>query len=173
RLRDLQGREALSALLDGVAEANSTGVPLFLKIAPDLDEAALDDICEVAQNAALSGIIATNTTLSRKGLKSGLKRESGGLSGAPLFERSTRILAQLSQRLEGRLPLIGVGGVSSGAQAYAKIKAGATAVQLYTGLVYHGMGLVPQILTELDQLLAADGFESVSQAVGTDLDAWL
>ncbi|MEO1551644.1 MAG: dihydroorotate dehydrogenase (quinone), partial [Pseudomonadota bacterium] len=173
RLRDLQGRDALRALLARVGQANTTGLPLFLKIAPDLDPAALDDICEVALAAPLSGLIATNTTLARDGLSGPHRDQAGGLSGAPLFDRSTRILAQLAQRLEGRLPLIGVGGVSSGAQAYAKIKAGASAVQLYTGLVYHGIGVMPQILAELEALLEADGFATVADAVGTDLSPWL
>lgn len=174
KLRDLQGKAALSALLEGVLEVNAElrkPIPIFLKIAPDLSGAELEDIVDVANASGLSGIIATNTTLSRDGLRSAHKAEAGGLSGAPLFEISTRVLAQISTLTD--LPLIGVGGVSSALQAYTKIKAGATAVQLYTALVYGGISLVDQITRELDALLAADGFTSVSQAVGQDKGNWL
>jgi dihydroorotate dehydrogenase len=97
----------------------------------------------------------------------------GGLSGAPLFEKSTRILAQLSKLTEGRLPLIGVGGISSADEAYAKLRAGASAVQLYTALVYHGLSLASEIATGLDALLARDGYANVAQAVGTNRGVWL
>lgn len=176
KLRDLQGPAALAALLDRVMQARAAlprPIPVFLKIAPDLSEPELAQIAEVALSAQLSGIIATNTTLSRDGLTSRHRDQQGGLSGAPLFERSTRILARLSHLTEGRLPLIGVGGVSSAEEAYAKIRAGATAVQLYTAMVYHGLSLAPQIARGLDALLARDGFASVAAAVGTDRSCWL
>ncbi len=176
KLRDLQGPAALAALLDRVMQARAAlprPIPVFLKIAPDLSEPELAQIAEVALSAQLSGIIATNTTLSRDGLTSRHRDQQGGLSGAPLFERSTRILARLSHLTEGRLPLIGVGGVSSAEEAYAKIRAGATAVQLYTAMVYHGLSLAPQIARGLDALLARDGFASVAAAVGTDRSRWL
>jgi dihydroorotate dehydrogenase len=176
RLRDLQGPAALAALLSGVMEARaalSAPIPVFLKIAPDLTPEDLAQIAEVALASGLSGIVATNTTLSRDGLKSDARDEAGGLSGAPLFERSTRVLAQLSRLTRGRLPLIGVGGIGSAADAYAKIRAGASAVQLYTAMVYDGLSLVPRIAHGLDQLLARDGFASVTEAVGTGRDAWL
>lgn len=175
KLRDLQGRAALAALLDGVMTARATlprAIPIFLKIAPDLDSAALDDIAAVALDAGLDAIIATNTTLSREGLISTQRDQAGGLSGAPLFERSTRILAQLSIRLDGKIPLIGVGGISSGEQAYAKIRAGASAVQLYSALVYGGIGLVNSIARDLDAILQRDGFQSVAEAVGTGRGDW-
>ncbi|MEM9974276.1 MAG: quinone-dependent dihydroorotate dehydrogenase [Pseudomonadota bacterium] len=175
RLRDLQGRAALSALLDGVLSANAAltrPVPIFLKIAPDLDTGELRDIAELAGEKALAGIIATNTTLSREGLQSGHAGEAGGLSGAPLFERSTRVLAHLSQITEGRVPLIGVGGVGSPEQAFAKIAAGASAVQLYTAMVYEGLSLAPRIAHGLDALLAARGFSSIKYAVGSERDRW-
>ncbi len=121
--------------------------------------------------SGIDGVIATNTTLARSGLRSGHHLEKGGLSGQPLFERSTRVLAKLSALLPGT-PLIGVGGVGSAAQAYAKIRAGATAVQLYTALVYEGLGLIPRLLEELDALLKADGFGSVAEAVGTGREDW-
>ena len=141
RLRDLQGRAALTALLAGVMEVRASlphAIPVFLKIAPDLTETDLAEIAEVALTSGLSGIIATNTTLDRAGLKSSNRDEKGGLSGAPLFEKSTRTLARLSQLTQGRLPLIGVGGIGSPEQAYAKIRAGAAAVQVYTAMVYAG-----------------------------------
>lgn len=119
------------------------------------------------------GIIATNTTLSREGLASPHRDQAGGLSGAPLFEKSTRVLARLSQLTEGRLPLIGVGGVGSAEQAFAKIRAGASAVQVYTAMVYQGLSLIPEIARGLDRLLAQHGFDTVAQAVGTDRARWL
>lgn len=176
RLRDLQGGEALTALLAGVMEARSwleRPIPVFLKIAPDLDDAALAEVAEVVRRAGLAGIIATNTTLDRAGLSSAHRGEAGGLSGAPLFQRSTRVLAKLSQMTGGDVPLIGVGGVGNADEAYAKIRAGASAVQLYSALTYEGLGLVPRIARGLERLLEADGFASVAEAVGTGRDEWL
>lgn len=176
KLRDLQGKEALSALLSGVLEVRDgldRRIPIFLKIAPDLNEQEIEEIAEVALEQKIDGVIATNTTLSRDGLQSDHKGEMGGLSGAPLFESSTRVLARLSYCTEGTLPLIGVGGVSTGAQAYAKICAGASAVQLYTALVFGGLSMVQTILNDLDRLLEQDGFATVSEAVGTKRNDWL
>ncbi|OAN66793.1 dihydroorotate dehydrogenase (quinone) [Rhodobacteraceae bacterium EhC02] len=176
KLRDLQGAAALSALLAGVMEARAwlaRPIPVFLKIAPDLTAAELSEIADVARNAGVDAIIATNTTLDRDGLHSTHRGEKGGLSGAPLFEKSTRVLAQLSQLTEGCIPLIGVGGIGSPEQAYQKIRAGASAVQLYTALVYQGLSLVPQIAQGLDALLARDGFATVADAVGTGRADWL
>lgn len=174
KLRDLQGKAALTSLLNGVVDANNSldaPIPIFLKIAPDLNADEIAEIAEVANATAISGIIATNTTLSRDGLSSPHSHEKGGLSGQPLFEKSTRVLAQLSTQT--RLPIIGVGGVSTAQQAYAKIRAGASAVQLYTALVFGGMSLVRDIASGLDQLLVADGYRSVDDAVGTKRDVWL
>ena len=148
-------------------------IPIFLKIAPDLTPDDLAQIAEVALASGLSGIIATNTTLSREGLNSASKCEAGGLSGAPLFEKSMHVLAQLSQLTKGRLPLIGVGGISTPEQAYEKIRAGASAVQLYSAMVYQGISLIPQIAKGLDALLARDGFANVAAAIGTGRDTWL
>jgi dihydroorotate dehydrogenase len=176
RLRDLQGAEALAGLLAGVMAARDAlrrPVPVFLKIAPDLGEAELEAIAAVAVEARIDAIIATNTTLSRDGLRSPHRSEAGGLSGAPLFLRSTRVLARLSQITEGHMPLIGVGGVSSAEEAYAKIRAGASAVQLYTALVYDGLSLAGDIARGLDALLARDGFASVTEAVGTGRAHWM
>lgn len=176
KLRDLQGRAALTALLQGVMETRAQltrPIPIFLKIAPDLTPAELEEIAEVALAANLAGIIATNTTLSREGLSSPHKTETGGLSGAPLFEKSTRVLARLSQLTEGKLPLIGVGGISTPEQAYAKIRAGASAVQVYSAMVYAGLSLIPNLAKGLDTLLARDGFANVTEAVGSARQDWL
>ncbi|SDE85960.1 quinone-dependent dihydroorotate dehydrogenase [Limimaricola pyoseonensis] len=174
KLRDLQGRAALSALLDGVMAANaglSRPLPVFLKIAPDLSEAEIEDVARVAEETRVSAIVATNTTLSRDGLTDPQKDNMGGMSGQPLFERSTRVLARLSSLTD--LPLIGVGGVGSADQAYQKIRAGACAVQLYTALVYGGVSLASEIAQGLDRLLERDGFASVAEAVGTGRTDWL
>ena len=176
KLRDLQGPAALTALLEGVMHVRGTlarPIPIFLKIAPDLSPDDLAALAEVALSSGLSGIIATNTTLSRDGLRAPQKSETGGLSGAPLFEKSTRVLAQLSELTQGKLPLIGVGGISSPEQAYAKICAGASAVQIYTSMVYQGLSVASDIAKGLDTLLARDGFATVAQAIGTQRDAWL
>ena len=174
KLRDLQGAAALAALLQGVMETRSKlsrPIPVFLKIAPDLDAAELADIAAVARETEVNAIIATNTTLSREGLKSPFKGEAGGLSGAPLFDKSTRVLAQLSTLTD--IPLIGVGGIGSARDAYDKIRAGASAVQLYTALVYGGLSLAGRIAEGLDQLLRQGGFSSVEEARGTGRETWL
>lgn len=176
KLRDLQGAEALASLLKGVMEARDwlpDPIPVFLKIAPDLSETELSEIADVARDAGVAAIIATNTTLSREGLHSPHRDQAGGLSGAPLFEKSTRVLARLSQLTDGDIPLIGVGGIASAQDAYAKICAGASAVQLYSAMVYHGLSLVEDIVRGLDDLLARDGFDNVAQAVGTKRKDWL
>ena len=176
-LRGLQGREALGDLLAGVMAARGGAglpvLPVLLKVAPDLRPAEIEDLAEVAVSAGVDAIVATNTTLSRDGVDGPHAAEAGGLSGAPLFERSTRVLARLSALTGGRMPLIGVGGVASAADAYAKIRAGASAVQLYTGLVYGGLSLVREIARGLDARLARDGFAGVAEAVGTDRCRWL
>ena len=176
KLRDLQGPAALAALLAGVMQVRTTlarPIPIFLKIAPDLAPEDLAALAEVALSSGLSGIIATNTTLSRDGLRAPQKSEAGGLSGAPLFEKSTRVLAQLSKLTQGKLPLIGVGGISNAEQAYAKIRAGASAVQIYTAMVYQGLSVASDIAKGLDTLLARDGHTNVAQAIGTQRDTWL
>jgi dihydroorotate dehydrogenase len=174
RLRDLQGRGALSALLARVTEARAAlprPIPILLKIAPDLSEAEIADVAEVAGASGIAGIVATNTTLSRDGLKGRHAGEKGGLSGAPLFERSTRVLARLSSLTT--LPILGVGGVGSAEEAFAKIRAGAGAVQLYSALAYGGLSLAGDIARGLDTLLARHGFASVAEAVGTGRGEWL
>ncbi len=176
KLRDLQGKAALSALLNGVIDVREgleRRVPVFLKIAPDLTLEELDDIAAVATETGIDAVITTNTTLSRDGLQSAHRAEAGGLSGAPLFEKSTHILAQLSKRLDGAVPLIGVGGISTAEQAYAKICAGAAAIQFYTAMVYGGLSLASEIAQGLDALLKRDGFETVADAVGSKREDWL
>ena len=176
RLRDLQGKAALAGLLAGVM-AERAGlarpIPVFLKIAPDLAPDELADVAEVALMSGIDAVIATNTTLAREGLKSADAAQAGGLSGAPLFEKSTRTLARLSQLTGGRVALIGVGGVGSAEQAYQKIRAGASAVQLYSAMVYGGLSLAAEIARGLDGLLARDGFASVAAAVGSGRGKWL
>ena len=174
-LRDLQGKDALAALLANVAAQRNNlirPIPVFLKIAPDLSEAELADIAEVATASGIDGIIATNTTVARARLTSAQRAQLGGLSGAPLFDKSTRVLARLWRLTQGRLPLIGVGGIGSAQDAYAKIRAGASAVQLYTAMVFQGISLAARIARGLDDLLARDGFTTVSEAVGTEADRW-
>jgi dihydroorotate dehydrogenase len=172
-LRDLQGRAALDDLLGRLAEARaglvavSKDQPVFLKVAPDLDQAAIGDIVEASLAHGLDALIVSNTTLARPdSLRSADRGEGGGLSGAPLLEPSTRILAEFAQASAGRIPLIGAGGIASAADAYAKIRAGARAVQLYSALVFEGPGLVVRIKRDLAARLRADGFASVGDAVG-------
>jgi dihydroorotate dehydrogenase len=169
-LRGLQNKDALTRLLGALTDARKTKVPLLLKIAPDLDGHALDDIAEAARASGIEGLIVSNTTITRPVLISPQAGESGGLSGAPLFAPSTEILRQMRRRLGNAVTLVGVGGVSSGADAYAKIRAGASLVQLYTALVYQGPDLVTRIKRELAALLARDGFVQVADAVGVDVN---
>ena len=157
RLRAMQGETALREVLTRTQDANATlpsPVPLFVKIAPDLTADEVAQIVRVAEDTHLSGIIATNTTLSRGGVRSRHRTEQGGLSGRPLFERSTEILRQVRQHTS--LPLIGVGGISNAGDARAKLAAGAIALQLYSALVYQGLSLVPRILQALDTHADAD-----------------
>jgi len=171
-LRGLQNRDELEKLLSLLTEERaraSSTVPLLLKIAPDLDEHALDDIAATVLASGIEGVIVSNTTLARPAsLQSANAKESGGLSGAPLFVPSTAILKAMRQRVGNQIALVGVGGVSSGADAYAKIRAGASLVQLYTAMAYEGPGLIIRIKQELSALLARDGFARIADAVGVD-----
>jgi dihydroorotate dehydrogenase len=168
-LRGLQNREELQRLLATLTVARGAApIPLLLKIAPDIDDAAIDDIAEAVLAARIEGIILTNTAIARDGLMNANASETGGLSGAPLFARSTEVLRRMRARVGDRLVLIGVGGVASGADAYAKIRAGATLVQLYTALAYSGPGLIARIKAELLALLARDGFKHIADAIGAD-----
>ena len=175
-LRDLQGRTRLDELLCALSEARAAlaggkpAKPLLVKIAPDLapeDEAALAD---VALLRSADGLIISNTTIERPEVVTGRRRrEPGGLSGAPLFLKATEQLGRFYRLTGGKLPLIGLGGILSGADAYAKIRAGASALQLYTGLIYHGPRVVGRILSELDRLLELDGCSRLCDARGVDV----
>jgi len=170
-LRALQSRDELERLLAALCNERARltlKTPLLLKIAPDLDASALDELADVALASGLQGVIATNTTLDRPDVTGRHAKESGGLSGAPLFRKSTEVLKQLRARVGDRIVLIGTGGVSSGANAYAKIRAGASLVHLYTALVFEGPGLVIRIKRDLLALLARDGLSDVTQAIGLD-----
>ncbi|MRG56397.1 quinone-dependent dihydroorotate dehydrogenase [Phyllobacterium sp. SYP-B3895] len=176
-LRYLQARESLRELLGKVLEARDAqkGVhrPVFLKIAPDLPETSLDDIAAEIALHPLDGLIISNTTLSRSGLE-GTKnaRETGGLSGAPLFNRSTIVLAKMRQRVGSDLPLIGVGGVDSAATAIAKIRAGADLVQLYTSMIYAGPGLAGDIIKDLSARLKRDRITTIAALRDCDVNEW-
>ena len=179
-LRDLQARESLSALLGAVLAARAEeavrhgrSVPVFLKIAPDLTEEGLDDIAAEALAHPLDGLIVSNTTLSREGLKDkSMANQAGGLSGAPLFALSTRVLAGMRRRVGPTLPLIGVGGISSAEDAAEKIRAGADLVQLYSGMVYGGPGLASTIVKSLSTILDRDGVSSIRELRDTRVDHW-
>jgi dihydroorotate dehydrogenase len=171
-LRDLQARAVLESLLRqllGARAETGVSVPLLVKIAPDLAPEERADIAAVALATGIDGIVIANTTIARPpGLHSRYAQEAGGLSGSPLFAASTALLAEMHRLTEGRIPLVGVGGVASAADAYAKIRAGASLVQLYTALVFAGPGLVGDIKRGLAELLRRDGFGSVGEAVGAD-----
>ena len=177
-LRDLQQGSALDELLARIVEARDRmreragPTPLLLKIAPDLSLAELDDMVGVARARRIDGMIVTNTTIVRPpSLRDPAAKESGGLSGRPLFTVATRMLAETYVRVEGAFPLIGVGGIDSGAAALAKFKAGADLVQLYSGLVFHGLGLVDEIKSALLAALARGEAAKLSDLVGTDAAA--
>lgn len=175
KLRDLQGADALAALLDGVIRARDelpNRPPIFVKIAPDLDDEALAQIASVAMAAPVDAIIATNTTLSRDGIDPTHAQQAGGLSGAPLFDRSTRILARLARQTAGRVPLIGVGGIGSTDQAWEKLRAGASAVQIYSALIYQGFSLAARIAQELDDRLTRQRM-TLPELTGSGIDDWL
>lgn len=166
-LRDLQHGSALDELLAACAEAKG-GAPLFLKVAPDLEPDAVDGIARAAIARGVDALVVGNTTVTRPGLRSRLGNEAGGLSGRPLREFAAQRLADFRRAMGGALPLVAAGGVDSGAEAYARVRAGASLVQLYTALVYEGPGLLAHVARELDALLARDGFASVADAVGAD-----
>jgi dihydroorotate dehydrogenase len=162
-LRDLQSEQRLAAILSGI----SSPKPVFVKIAPDLSEDGLEAVISVAVQHGVTGLIISNTTIARPDtLKSPFKGEAGGLSGAPLFAPSTAMLARAYKLAGGRLMFIGAGGISTPEDALAKILAGASLVQLYTGFAYQGPALLPKLKTGLAALLRARGFANVAQAVG-------
>lgn len=170
-LRDLQGEERLAAILDAIA-ARRAGLdrtpPLLVKIAPDLADDALGPIVNACLTRGVAGLIVSNTTIARPPLTSPHAKEAGGLSGAPLFAPSTEVLRKVARIARGRLTLIGVGGIATAEQAYAKIRAGASLVQMYTGFAYAGPVLPRRLADGLAALLKRDGFTSVADAVGKD-----
>lgn len=169
-LRALQSADALDDLLGRLAEARAGlpgRAPILLKVAPDLDEAEVPTIVAACARHGMDGLIVSNTTLDRPaGLRSAHREEAGGLSGAPLFEKATRVLGWFHAANAPGLALVGAGGIASGADAYAKIRAGACAVQLYSALVYGGPGLVGAIKRDLAARLRADGFDRLEAAIG-------
>ncbi|MGH6988329.1 MAG: quinone-dependent dihydroorotate dehydrogenase [Stellaceae bacterium] len=171
-LRELQRRSAVERLMEALLATRAEAVredppPLLLKISPDMDAVECRDLAEAVMRSGVEGLIIANTTVARPATLRGMAaHEPGGLSGKPLFQPSTALIAEMSRLTGGRVPIIGVGGIASGADAYAKIRAGASLVQLYTALVYQGPSLLPRIKAELGALLARDGFTSVADAVG-------
>lgn len=166
-LRDLQHGAALDELLAACAEAKGA-TPLFLKVAPDLEYDEVDGIARAAIERGVDALVVGNTTVTRPGLRSPQAAEGGGLSGRPLRELARGLLADFRRATGGALPLVAAGGIDSGPEAYGRIRAGASLVQLYTALVYEGPGLLRRIAGELDALLQRDGFASVAEAVGAD-----
>ena len=178
-LRDLQARASLAELLSKVmterdAQGAKSGkiIPVFLKIAPDLAEGDLEDVAAEVLANRVEGVIVSNTTLSRAGLRNANARETGGMSGVPLFERSTIALAKMRKLLGNQAAIVGVGGINSAETALAKIEAGADLVQLYTGFIYEGPSLANDICAGLSRTLDRDGTKSVTDYKGRTTDAW-
>ncbi len=167
-LRALQDKGALDALLAAVVEARGAGPPIFLKVAPDLEQAEIDDVAKAAIDHRIDGLIIANTTIGRPGLKSRRRDEAGGLSGAPLKGLALERLRDFRRATGGALPLIAAGGIENGVDAFDRIRAGASLVQLYTALVYQGPALAGEINGELRRLLALHGFARLTDAIGTE-----
>jgi dihydroorotate dehydrogenase len=176
-LRDLQKKEAFLNMVKAIKtrqkelyKTTNKFVPIFFKIAPDITVEEAEDIAKIALDEKVDGLIISNTTIARnKDLKSQHALESGGLSGKPLLANSTKLLAQIYKLTQGKIPLIGVGGVSNAEDAYKKIRNGASLVQIYSALIYHGMGLPSKINHDLIELLRKDGFTSIRDAIGIDV----
>jgi dihydroorotate dehydrogenase len=168
-LRALQDEGALAALLDAVLEARGEqGPPVFLKVAPDLEPADIDAIARIALDKALGALIVANTTISRPPLKSRDAGETGGLSGEPLKPLALQRLRDFRRATGGTLPLVGVGGIADAEDAWARIRAGASLVQLYSAMVYEGSGIARRIVDGLEALMRRDGFRSIAEAVGSE-----
>lgn len=168
-LRALQDKSALDDLLAGVMAARSHNMPVFLKVAPDLEPADIDDIIAVSMDRAIDALIVSNTTITRPALSSAYRDEAGGLSGAPLKSLAQQRLRDFRVASGGKITLIGVGGIATAADAYARIRAGASLVQLYSAMVYEGPALAAKINKGLVQLLRRDGFTNISEAIGADI----
>jgi dihydroorotate dehydrogenase len=168
-LRALQDKGALTALLESVLAARGeAGPPVFLKVAPDLEAADIDDIARIALDMGLGGLIVSNTTISRPPLRSPLAEEAGGLSGAPLRDLAQQRLRDFRKATGGAIPLVGVGGIASAEDAWARIRAGASLVQLYSAMVFEGPGIARRITRGLEALMRRDGFGSIAEAVGSE-----
>ena len=167
-LRALQDKAALDDLLAQVMAARTRDTPVFLKVAPDLQPADIDDIVGVAMARGIAALIVSNTTISRPALGSRHAGEAGGLSGAPLRDMAQQRIIDFRKASSGQMPLIGVGGIASAQDAYARIRAGASLVQIYSALVYQGPGLARRINKQLARLLQADGFTNIAEAIGVD-----
>src|SRR6187399_82789 len=168
-LRALQDEGALTALLDAVLEARGeSGPPVFLKVAPDLEPADIDAIARIALDKRLGALIVSNTTISRPPLRSPLAGESGGLSGAPLGELALQRLRDFRKATAGALPLVGVGGITSAEDAWQRIRAGASLVQLYSAMVFEGPRIARRIVRGLETLMRRDGFTTIAEAVGSE-----
>ena len=175
RLRDLQGADALAALLDRILTARdalNSQPPVFVKIAPDLSDEEISQVASVARNAGLDGIIATNTTLGRDGIHGPHAGQAGGLSGRPLFKKSTRVLALLHKATDGQIPLIGVGGISSLDDLWEKLRAGASAVQIYSAMIYQGLSIAPRLIQGLDDRLGQRAI-TLPELCGSGTKDWL
>lgn len=178
-LRDLQKEDQLDLFLlaimkkkNELQEAHKKNTPILLKVAPDLTLDEQKSISEIALKNKIDGLIISNTTISRsENLRSSFQNEVGGLSGKPLFEASTQVLANFYRFTEGKIPLIGVGGIANAQDAYEKIKHGASLVQIYSAFVYQGFALVEEIKKELSEMLEKDGFKNISQAIGSAIKA--
>jgi dihydroorotate dehydrogenase len=175
-LRKLQHGDELRQLLNAVTqemdeqkEKYQRALPILVKISPDLVDEELEQVVETLSASRISGIIATNTTLSRDGLTHHYFRETGGLSGKPLAKRSTEVIRSIYKLTGGRIPIIGVGGIFSAEDAYEKIKAGASLVEIYTALIYGGPGIIREITNGLSHLMRSDGYTHISEAVGIDV----
>ena len=179
-LRDLQARDQLQDLLgrtlaarDEIAAAGGRRVPVLLKIAPDMVDAGLADVAEVALATGVDGLVVSNTTLDRAGLReTTLAKEAGGLSGRPVFHRSTVVLARMRRLVGPDMPIVGVGGIDSGETAWEKLRAGANLLQVYSSLVYEGPGLVGRILDHFAARLTREGLASLAEVVGTGTEEW-
>ena len=175
-LRDLQKEDQLDLFLKALMQKKSElknlhkkQTPILLKIAPDLSLEEQQQIAATVIKNQIDGVIISNTTISRPDLKSSQANETGGLSGKPLFVKSTEVLRNFYKFTDGKIPLIGVGGVASAADAYEKIKSGASLVQIYSAFIYQGFGLVEEIKKDLSEMLRKDGFENISQAIGSSV----
>tara|TARA_Y100001936_G_scaffold240970_1_gene276167 strand:+ start:905 stop:1936 length:1032 start_codon:yes stop_codon:yes gene_type:complete len=170
-LRDLQSIDSFSSLLNKIDQlkknSSEISLPILIKISPDINDNDLESLCEKVLSSSIDGLIISNTTISRHSVSS---EEKGGLSGDPLFDISTRKLNEVYKHTEGKIPLIGVGGVDTAEKAYKKIKNGASLIQLYTGLVYKGPKLINEINKGLIELIEKDGFKNISEAVGVEVN---